>query len=151
MKTKLVLLSLLVLLVYCTEAEVKTPTPVVQPVSCEYYFNSWELGKEDGAYGMFFLLPPDDDYLIFATNEESGLHEVGHLADRENGYPSQTEAFQNAVYEYLFNTDIPENELELHHYLFVMYEWGNYDDCFAQLYMWNILYELPKEFTDFFK
>ena len=114
-------------------------------VSCEFYFNSWEVSNVPG---MFFILP-DGDYLVFATDEESFLHEGGHVRDAENEYPSQDADFQNAVDEYVYNPPVDVQD-DLHHYLFVVVEQGLYDDAFAQLYMWDILYELPTTFEEFY-
>ena len=138
-------------IIYVVITTTPEPTPTEQQVSPEFYFNSWEIAKDSTppASGQFWYLG-EHEYMLFATDEESGLHELGHLVDSEREYPSNSIELQNAIYEYLFNTDIPESELELHHYLFVAYSDGLFGDAFAELYMWNILYELPKGFIDFY-
>ncbi len=160
-KTLLLLLLLLLLVSFAPVAPTETtrvvyieitstpePTPKIT-VGCEFYFNSWETAKKNqGASGMHFWL--GDESLIFAITEESALHEVGHLVDVRNGYLSQDEAFRDTVYEYVYSPPVDVQD-ELHHYLFVALESGFYDEALAQLYMWNILYELPKEFEEFFK
>ncbi len=136
-------------IVYVEITSTPEPTPKIT-VGCEFYFNTWETAKKNqGANGMHFWL--GNESLIFATTEESALHEVGHLVDVRNGYSSQDEAFQDAVYEYVYSPPIDVQD-ELHHYLYVMIaEYGDlYDEAYAQLYMWNILYELPHEFEEFY-
>ena len=153
------LLLLLVFLVSCAAPEPKIvyvevtstpePTPEIQLAGCEIYFNSWEIAKRDqGATGQYWYLA-ENEALIFIMDEASALHEVGHFVDMEKGYPSQDVAFQNAVDEYVNNppTDVQD---ELHHYLFVALQDELYDEAYAQLYMWNILHELPIEFEEFY-
>ena len=154
------LLFLLVFLVSCAAPEPEIiyieitstlePTLETQPTGCDLYFNSWEVAKNatPSASGQYWWLG-EHEYLVFATSEESFLHEGGHVKDAENEYPSQNADFQNAVDEYV-NNPPADVQNELHHYLFVVQRDGQYDDAFAQLYMWDILYELPTIFEEFY-
>ena len=165
MKPKLTILLLLMFLVSCAPVETLVPeiiyvlitatpepTPTEQQVSPEFYFNSWEIAKNSTppASGQFWYLGVHE-YMIFATSEESAQHEVGHIKNADEDYPSNNPAFQEAVDNYIFNPPADVQD-ELHHYLYVVIvQRGNlYDDAFAELYMWNILYELPEEFIDFY-
>ena len=153
------LLLLLLLLTACAPVapeiiyvEITTtpePTSEVQLASPEFYFNSWEVAKQDQATGMYFLL--GEDVLIFASDVKSALHEVGHFDDKSRDYPSYSVAFQITVDEYI-NNPPADVQNELHHYLYVVIvERGRmYDDAYAQLYMWNILYDLPDVFEVFY-
>ncbi len=106
----------------------------------EYYFSSWEAS---GADGMFFSV--DDYYLIFAVGEAAALHEVGHLADVERDYPSQSPEFEAAVIEYLSYCE--ENPCwRINFY----YGQGMLGEVYAIFYMWDILYSIPQEFEVFY-
>lgn len=150
MKKLILLLVFLVSCVPVAEASTDIPTLETQSMNCDVYFNSWEIAKRDQvATGQYWYLAKNEA-MVFLTTEEAGLHEIGHFVDMERGYPSQNEAFRNVVHEYVYNP--PANvQDELHHYLFVVIEQSMYDDAYAQLYMWNILYDLPIEFEEFFK
>ena len=116
------------------------PTPEVQFASPEFYFNSWEASGVDG---MFF--PIDDYYLVFAKNEGAALHEVGHLVDAGRDYPSQSVEFGDAVVLYLEScTESPC--WRINH----LYEKREFDQIFAELYVWDILREVPQEFEEFY-
>ena len=111
-------------------------------MSPEYYFASWEAS---GACGMFFVV--DDYYLTFSKGEACALHEVGHIADCENhGCISQLPEFEYAVILYL-ETCEEQPCWRINNY----YEQGQLDEIFAEFYMWNILYELPKELEAFYR
>lgn len=165
------LILLLVFLVSCGRSVVSVDTPTPEPTQTpeiiyveitatletktyltdpEFYFGSWEAAKKIGVTGMYFWLGGEDT-LIFASDEASALHEIGHLADRSNGYPSYFVDFQAAVDEYINNPPADVQD-ELHRYLFVVIveRGGMYDDAYAQLYMWDILYDLPVEFKEFY-
>ncbi len=138
-------------IIYVEITATPEPTPEVQLVGSEFYFNSWEVAKNASppAEGQFWRLD-EHEYLIFATSIESAFHEFGHIEDVENDYPSNNPDFQDAVDDYIFNppSDVQD---ELHHYLYVaIVENGLYDEAFAQLYMWDILYDLPVEFEEFY-
>ncbi len=113
-------------------------------ISPEFYFASWEVSD---AAGMFFVLP-SGDYLMFAKGEGAALHEVGHIADLERGYPSQTPEFEAAVIAYLDRCEFEEQPCWRINYF---YEQGLLNDCFAELYMWDILYTIPQEFEEFYE
>ena len=149
MKIKLLLLSFVFLaacaspapeIIYVEITTTPEPTPEVQLASPEFYFNSWEAS---GADGMFF--PIDDYYLVFAKNEGAALHEVGHLVDAERDYPSQSPEFEDAVVLYL--ESCTENPCwRINH----LYEKREFDQIFAELYVWDILREVPQEFEAFY-
>ncbi len=110
-------------------------------MSPEYYFSSWEVSNVPG---MFFLV--DDYYLIFARGEAAALHEVGHIADAERGYISQTPEFEQAVIEYLdYCVENPCHRINYY------YGYGQLDEIYAVFYMWNILYSIPQEFEEFYE
>ncbi len=146
MKSKLSMLLLFMLLVSCAPVETPAPeiiyvvitaTPEPTPaVSPEYYFNSW---NNSDAQGMYF--PLQNGHLIFAKSEQAALHEVGHIVYRPN--PD----FNVAVEEFLSKDQYEENLYALVAYY---YEYGMIEEIFAELYMWNILYELPIEFEGFY-
>jgi len=98
------------------------------------YFEIW---NNSGALGLHFEI--EDYHLIFATDEESALHEVGHIA-----YAPSFEFFE-AVELY-----IEDCEGELCEYVQKHFENGNFEEIFAELYMWDILYTIPQEFEEFY-
>ena len=148
MKIKLLLLLFMFLAVCASPApeivyaEI-TPEPTSsKQVSPEFYFNSWE---SSGAAGMFFVV--DDYYLIFAKGEAAALHEVGHLANSQRGYPSQSPEFEAAVIAYLDRCEFGEQPCWRINYF---YQDGRLDDCYSEIYMWDILYTIPHEFEEFY-
>lgn len=113
--------------------------------TCEVYFNSWEMEKDQGTLGMFWILS-DNDYLIFVKEGEAvALHEVGHLVNVERGYPSRSPEFEAAVIEYLsYCTEQPCWRINY------FYEQGQLDEIYSEFYMWDILYSIPQEFEVFY-
>ncbi len=112
-------------------------------VSPEFYFASWEAS---GTSGMAFVLP-NEDCLIFSKGEGSGIHEIGHCVNFWRGYPSETPEFEQATIAYLDRCEVEEQPCWRIGYF---YEQGQLSEVYAELYMWNMLYELPKEFIDFY-
>jgi len=90
-----------------------------------------------GALGMHFEIP--SGHVIFATSEESALHEVGHLV-----YEFSFE-FIETVELYLED----EHSGELYDYMIDNYP-DNIEEIYAELYMWDKLYSIPQEFEEFF-
>lgn len=111
-------------------------------MSPEFYFNSWEA---NGVDGMFFVLP-GGDYLIFAKGEGAAFHELGHLADAERDYPSQSPEFEEAVVFYLSKYTDEQPYWRINH----LYQQGDMAEIFAELYVWDILREVPEIFEEFY-
>ncbi len=118
----------------------ETPEPTPETANPSYYFNSWEASNVPG---MLFVV--DNYYLIFARGEAAGLHEVGHIRDIEEDRISERPEFEDAVILYLETCE--EQPCWRINYF---YEQGQLSEVYAELYMWNILYDLPKEFIDFY-
>lgn len=152
---KTLILLLLTLLTSCVPVAVETSAPEIVYVvvtatpeartyltNPEFYFASWEVSKEKlGATGMYFKLG-EGEYLIFAEGEAPALHEVGHIRyDRED-----TTGFEEAVIEYLREYTEEQPYWRVNH----LYEQGDLEEIYAELYVWNVLYELPREFIDFY-
>ena len=151
------LLLLLVFLVSCAAPEPEIiyvevtstpePTPEIQPVGCEYYFDSWEIAKNaiPPASGQYWYLA-ENEALIFIKDEISALHEVGHFVDMERGYPSQSLEFREAVVEYLSTDREPYWIINYYH------EQEQFDEIYAHLYMVSLLFqdELPEIFEEFY-
>ena len=151
---QLIIILLALLSSQALPVQVEENEPEQISVGCEFYFNSWEINKEvNGATGIFFWL--GDEALIFAKNELSALHEVGHLVDIQRGI-SMTAEFQSAVDSYL-GEEWDGEDMVYYRLSFLFYQGGGYGEVYAELYMMNIVsmnYELdpmPAIFRPFYR
>lgn len=139
---KLIVLSFIVLL-GCTVAPPVTPTLPHEPM-CDYLFNSWEQAKALGNEGLYFRIG-EKEALIFVMDSEVGLHELCHFIDMERDYTSQTQAFKDAVYEFLTApSDLQET------FDFWLEIGLGMDDVYAELCKISLTGELPPIFEEFF-
>ena len=143
----IILLALFLMQTLPVQAEEDEPEQI--SVSCEFYFNSWEASKEAyDATGIFFWL--GDEALIFAKNELSALHEVGHLVDIQRGI-SMTAEFQSAVDSYL-GEEWDGEDMVYYRLSFLFYQGGGYGEVYAELYMMNIVSDSkPTIFNQFYR
>ena len=111
---------------------------------CDYVFNSWENEKARGNEGLYFRIG-EKEALIFVMDFDIGLHELCHFDDMEKDYPSQTQAFKDAVDEFL---TIPSDLQETFDFWL---EIGlGMNDIYAELCKMNLLDEVPTIFRQFF-
>ena len=97
------------------------------------YFDIW---NSSGALGMHFEI---DDYdLIFGKDERALLHEVGHTL------PIPLEFYVTVG---LYVEDCEGGFCD---YARMYFELGRYHEVYAELYMMNILEDIPQIFEEFY-
>ncbi len=146
---QLIIILLALFLMQTLPVQAEEDEPEQLSVSCEFYFNSWEINKEAGATGIFFWL--GDEALIFAKDELSALHEVGHLVNIQRGMISSTERFIDAVDSYL-GEEWDGEDMVYYRLSFLFYQGGGYEEVYAELYMMNIVSDsIPVIFSQFYR
>ncbi len=147
---RLIIIVLAFFLALAPPAQAEEDEPEQISVGCEFYFSSWEVNQEVyGATGIFFWL--GDEALIFAKDELSALHEVGHLANIQRGMVSSTEDFMDAVDSYL-GEEWDGEDMVYYRLSFLFYQSAGYEEVYAELYMMNIVSDsIPAIFRPFYR
>lgn len=103
------------------------------------------LTGQDGAYNTF-------SGLYWCANPVACLHEQGHKLDQQLGWPSQSEAFGDAVKVFILaESNKPSPSLYLYK-LFAMPEWTK-SEIYANLFAWSggDREKMPEIFREFYK